>query len=75
MAERIDVLYPLVCLAAWQDGDEYASVELVRALCSPNLVVRVITRAILRESRLETLLAPGLAKNSMAHASSERRCA
>jgi hypothetical protein len=42
MAELTDVLYPVVCWAAWREGDEYASVELVRALCSPNLIVRVI---------------------------------
>jgi hypothetical protein len=54
--ELIDVLYPFVYWTAWQEGDEYAAVELVRALCSPNLVVRVITRAILKHSTLKALL-------------------
>jgi hypothetical protein len=57
MTEITNVLYPVACWAAWRDGDEYASVELVRALSSPNLVVRVITRAILKETALKTLLA------------------
>jgi hypothetical protein len=56
MAELTDVLYPIACWTAWREGDEYASVELVRALCSPNLIVRVITRAILKESGLKALL-------------------
>jgi hypothetical protein len=56
MAEVTDVLYPVVCWTAWREGDEYAAVELVRALCSPNLIVRVITRAILKDSPLQTLL-------------------
>jgi hypothetical protein len=54
--ELIDVLYPFVHWAAWQEGDEYAAVELIRALCSPNLVVRVITRAILKDSTLKALV-------------------
>ena len=56
MAELTDVLYPVACWTAWREGDEYAAVELVRALCSPNLIVRVITRAILKDSPLQTLL-------------------
>jgi hypothetical protein len=56
MLEPTDVLYPIACLTAWREGDGYAAVELVRALCSPNLVVRVITRAILKESLLQKLL-------------------
>ena len=56
MGDVRNVLYPIACLAAWQDGDEYASVELVRALSSPNLIVRIITRAILKETALKTLL-------------------
>ena len=56
MTDVTDVLYPFDRLAAWQDGDDYAPVELVRALSSPSLVVRVITRAILKESALERLL-------------------
>ena len=56
MPELIDVFDPFVYWAAWQEGDEYAAVELVRALCSPNLVVRVITRAILKHSTLKALL-------------------
>jgi hypothetical protein len=56
MPELTDVLYPVACWTAWQEGDEYAAVELVRALCSPNLVVRVITRAILKDSTLKALV-------------------
>lgn len=57
MPEITDVLYPITYWAAWQNGDDYAAVELVRALCSPSLVVRIITRAMLKESSLKTLLA------------------
>jgi hypothetical protein len=56
MPEITDVLYPIACLAAWRDGNEYASVDLVRALSSPNLTVRVIAQELLRESTLEPLL-------------------
>lgn len=58
MADITDVLYPIACWAAWQDGDEYASVDLVRALSSPNLKVRVITRALLEKSALTSFLTP-----------------
>jgi hypothetical protein len=54
-----EVLYPIACLAAWQDGDEYTPVELVRALCSPNLIVRIVTRAILKETALKGFLKHG----------------
>jgi hypothetical protein len=54
MGEITDVLYPVACWNAWREGDEYAAVELVRALSSPNLIVRVITRAILKDSPLQT---------------------
>ena len=56
MPEITDVLYPFACLAAWREGNEYASVDLVRALSSPNLTVRVIAQELLRESTLEPLL-------------------
>ena len=56
MGELTDVLYPVACWNAWREGDEYAAVELVRGLCSPNLIVRVITRAILKDSPLQILL-------------------
>ena len=56
MPEITDVLYPIACLTAWREGSEYASVDLVRALSSPNLTVRVIAQELLRESTLETLL-------------------
>jgi hypothetical protein len=47
MNDVTDVHYPFDRLAAWQAGDDYASVELIRGLSSPNLVVRVLTREIL----------------------------
>ena len=56
MNDVTDVHYPFDRLAAWQAGDDYASVELIRGLSSPNLVVRVLTREILKESDLKTLL-------------------
>ena len=57
MPEEItNVLYPFACWAAWRRGNEYASVDLIRALSSPNLTVRVIARALLKESALEPLL-------------------
>jgi hypothetical protein len=56
MAELTDVLYPVACWNAWQEGDEYAAVELVRSLYSPNLIVHIITRAILKDSTLKSLL-------------------
>jgi hypothetical protein len=56
MPELTDVLYPVACWSAWQEGDEYAAVELVRSLYSPNLIVRIITRAILKDSTLKALL-------------------
>jgi hypothetical protein len=56
MPELTDVLYPVACWSAWQEGDEYAAVELVRSLYSPNLIVRIITRAILKDGPLKTLL-------------------
>ena len=55
MPEITDVLYPFACLAAWRGGDEYASVDLIRALSSPNLTVRVIARMLVEESALEPL--------------------
>jgi hypothetical protein len=57
MDELTNVLYPVACWNAWREGDEYAAVQLVRGLCSPNLIVRVMTRAILKESPLRILLA------------------
>jgi hypothetical protein len=56
MGELSDVLYPINCWNAWREGDEYAAVELVRGLCSPNLIVRIITRVLLKDSPLQTLL-------------------
>jgi hypothetical protein len=56
MPEITDVLYPFACWAAWREGNEYASVDLIRALSSPNLTVWVITQALLKESTLEPLL-------------------
>jgi hypothetical protein len=58
MPEVTEVLYPFAWWAAWRQGNEYAPVELIRALCSPNLIVRVITRAMLKESELEALVRP-----------------
>ncbi|MBZ5665629.1 MAG: hypothetical protein LAO30_13585 [Acidobacteriia bacterium] len=57
MAEITDVLYLFACWAECRHGDDYAAVELVRALSSPNLAVRVVTRAMLKET-LETLSTP-----------------
>jgi len=51
-------LYLFACWAAWRRGNEYASVDLIRALSSPNLTVRVIARVLLKESALEPLLTP-----------------
>ncbi len=48
MPSITDVRYPIVCWSAWQDGDDYAAVDLIRALYSPNLTVRVITLALLK---------------------------
>lgn len=47
MAEETNLHYPFVCWAAWRAGDEHAALELVCALRSPDLIVRMITRAIL----------------------------
>jgi hypothetical protein len=56
MPEEItSVLYPFACWAAWRRGNEYASVDLIRALSSPNLTVRVTARALLEQSALEPL--------------------
>jgi len=57
MPEEItNVLYPFACWAAWRRGNDYASVDLIRALSSPNLTVGVIARALLEERTLEPLL-------------------
>jgi hypothetical protein len=62
MPDITDVFYPFACLAAWRGGDEYACVELVRALCSPNLLVRIIAREVMKDCDLKTLLTPPYAE-------------
>ena len=54
MTELTDVRYPIACWNAWCNGDDYALVELVRALSSPSLTVRVLARAILKENSAES---------------------